>query len=107
MSRGGVIASGIFRFDERGDVVGFEARRYFDRKSGATLEDWLVRIDPGSVKSFNGIRIPVKSSVTWRLKEGDFTWYRLEISDISYNRWRAADYNSGEWGDEEIQVQED
>ncbi|MFQ6109445.1 MAG: DUF6544 family protein [Candidatus Aminicenantales bacterium] len=63
---------GLFKFDENGDVVSFEAKRYYDRKSGATLEGWFVQIDPESYKEFEGIRIPTRSSVTWKLKERAF-----------------------------------
>ncbi|MFN4152036.1 MAG: DUF6920 family protein [Candidatus Sericytochromatia bacterium] len=76
---------GFYHFNENGDIISFEAKRYFDRKEGATLENWFIDIDPNSYKDFEGIRIPTKSSVTWKLKEGDFTWYKLEIADITYN----------------------
>lgn len=82
----GVKASGIFKFDENGDVVSFEARRYYDRKDGATLENWLIEIEKNGYKEFQGIRVPVKSAVTWKLHEGDFTWYKLQITDIEYNK---------------------
>jgi hypothetical protein len=29
--------------------------------------------------------MPVKSEATWRLKDGDFTWYKLQITDIRFN----------------------
>lgn len=83
MTYGGVTASGIFRFNPEGDLVSFEAKRYYDRKEGATLENWLVTIT--GYKEFYGVRIGHKSEVTWKLKTGDYTWLRLEISDIHYN----------------------
>lgn len=85
MSYGDVTASGIFRFNTKGDCVQFEAKRYYDRKEGATLEDWLINVDDNSFEEFQGIRIPVKSSVTWKLETGDFNWLRLEIFDVVYN----------------------
>jgi hypothetical protein len=85
MSFGGVTASGIFRFSSEGDVLSFEARRYYDRKEGATLETWHVGTDENGYKSFDGIRIPARSMVTWKLKTGDFTWYLVEITDLEYN----------------------
>ncbi len=83
MTNGGITASGIFRFDAASDMVSFEARRYYDRKEGATLEDWLV-VNTG-YGTFEGIRMPVKSEVTWKLKSGDYTWLRLEIVEVGYN----------------------
>lgn len=74
--------SGIFRFNDAGDVVGFEADRYMDRPEGATLERWVITME--EAKDLGGFRIPVKSSVTWKLKEGDNTWFRLEVVSIAY-----------------------
>lgn len=74
--------SGMFRFDQEGDVLGFEADRYMDRPEGATLERWVITME--EAKDLGGFRIPVKSSVTWRLKEGDNTWFRLEVESIEY-----------------------
>ncbi|MDX1941538.1 MAG: DUF6544 family protein [Saprospiraceae bacterium] len=84
MNYNGVIASGIFTFSNNGDVISFEADRYYNRKSGATLERWYIENSKYDI--FNDIRIPIKSEVTWKLKEGDFTWYKLEITDITYNQ---------------------
>jgi hypothetical protein len=86
MTNGGITASGLFKFDANGDVISFEAKRYYDRKGGATLEDWFIQIEPNSYKEFEGVRIPAKSTVTWKLKEGDFIWYKPEIADIHYNQ---------------------
>lgn len=80
MTNGGITASGIFRFNSDGDVVSFEAKRYYDRKEGATLEDWLV-VNKGW-REFDSVRVPYKSEITWKLKDGDFTWLKLEITDI-------------------------
>jgi hypothetical protein len=82
---GGITASGIFSFNQDGDMVSFEALRYYDRKEGAALEDWLILNDKDGYKEFEGIRVPAKSTVTWKLKSGDFTWFKLEIMDIKYN----------------------
>lgn len=84
MTHGGITASGVFRFDAAGDLISFEARRYYDRKEGATLENWLVRNT--GYGEFEGIRMPVKSEVTWKLAGGDYTWLKLEIVEVEYNR---------------------
>lgn len=86
MTYGGITASGLFKFDANGDVVSFEAKRYYNRKGGATLEDWFIQIEPNSYKEFEGVRIPARSAVTWKLKEGDFTWFKLEITGMQYNK---------------------
>ena len=84
MSYGGITASGIFKFDENGDFVSFEADRYYYRKEGSTLERWVITAKK-NYKEFGGIRVPVTLSVAWKFETGDFTWYKLEIREINYN----------------------
>jgi hypothetical protein len=85
MSYGGVRASGIFTFDDNGDVVSFEADRYLNREEGATLAKWFIQIEPNGYKTFNDMRIAAKSNVTWKLKSGDFTWFKVNVTDLDYN----------------------
>ncbi|OWY24997.1 hypothetical protein C7N43_17415 [Sphingobacteriales bacterium UPWRP_1] len=86
MTYGGTTASVLFRFSDDGKVLACEAKRYYTRNNGATLEDWHVEIDPNSYKTFQpGITIPVRSGVTWKLKEGDFNWLKVEVTQILYN----------------------
>lgn len=47
------------------------------------LEKWEVVTTKHGL--MNGIKIPVNSEVTWKLNSGDFTWYKLEITEIEYN----------------------
>jgi hypothetical protein len=84
MRYGGVEASGVFRFTPDGDPVGFEALRYYDRKEGATLEKWRVRVDPESFREFEDVRIPVRSTVSWQLESGAFDWLQLEIRELTF-----------------------
>jgi hypothetical protein len=80
----GLTASGIFTFNNEGDVLSFEADRYYDNDGTSTLEKWHVSCDPASIRDFGGIRAPARSEITWKLKSGDFTWYRLQVLDIQY-----------------------
>ncbi len=89
MSYGGITASGIFKFDKNGDFVSFEAKRYYYRKEGSTLERWVITADK-NYKEFEGIRVPVSLSVTWKFKTGDFTWYKVEITEIKYNKIKGG-----------------
>ena len=86
MTYGGISDSALIRFDNNGDMVSLETRRYYDRKNGATLEDWLIQVEPGGYREFEGIRIPAISTVTWKLKEGDYTWLKLELTEVNYNK---------------------
>jgi hypothetical protein len=83
MSFGGVTASGLFRFTADGDMVSFEAQRYYDRKEGATLEDWLC-VSKGW-KDFHGIRVTNSFDIIWKLKAGDYFWLNVEVTDMEFN----------------------
>ncbi|MCB0280909.1 MAG: hypothetical protein KDD94_15495, partial [Calditrichaeota bacterium] len=78
----GQTVSGIFKFNESGQLISFLAARFYD-KSGK-LENWLITIDPQSETEFESVLVPTQASVTWQLAEGDFTWYDLEIIDLKY-----------------------
>jgi hypothetical protein len=81
----GQSASGIFTFSEQGQVLSFDARRYYQRKEEATLEDWHIAVEPGSYREFEGISVPTQASVTWQLQEGDYTWFRLNVQQVAYD----------------------
>lgn len=83
MHYGEITASGIFRFNEMGDLLSFEAKRFYDRKEGATQEDWWI--ENKAWKEMQGVRIPTQSEVTWKLKTGNFSWLKLEITAIDYH----------------------
>lgn len=83
MTCGGISASGVFYFNTNGDILRFEARRYYDRKEGATLENWVV--ENTAFADFGGVRIPCKSEISWDLADGRFTWLQLEVVELEYN----------------------
>ncbi len=83
---GHTTVSGIFIFNTNGDFERFEADRYYIKgKEEPRLEKWVVTTVPGAYKLFDGVRIPYKSELSWHLKEGEYKWLRLEITDIDYN----------------------
>ena len=75
---------GIFRFSENGEFLSFETQRYFGVEDAAQSETWFI--EAVDYKVFDGINIPNKCKVTWKLKDGDFNWLNLEITDLEYNR---------------------
>ena len=74
---------GVFSFSTKGDFISFEADRYYGGTKDATLESWLV--EAISYKEFNGLKIPNKCKVTWKLPKGNFNWLNLEVTDIEFN----------------------
>jgi len=53
-------------------------------KYSMLLETWSTPMK--DYQEFNGIRIPTKGEVIWKLKTGDFSWYHFEITEIEYNK---------------------
>lgn len=84
MSYGGITASGVFIFNNDGDMLSFEADRYYVVNKNTTLEKWLISCKSYTV--FNDIRIPSQCEVTWKLKAGDYTWLKVTITGIVYNK---------------------
>jgi hypothetical protein len=79
MRYGDVEAAGVFRFDDDGDIIGFEARRY----RNDSLEDWIIEIDPASYRELDGVRIPARSTVAWRDDAGEsWSWLRVEVDSL-------------------------
>ena len=80
LTYGTLSVSGIFTFNEEGRPLSFQAQRFYD-KTGE-LETWFIGIDESNDKIFNEKSIPSKATVTWKLKNGDFTWYEVEIEEL-------------------------
>jgi len=76
----GTSASGIYSFNDEGDVAGFEANRYGDFSGVYRKETWSIEVK--GYKTLNGHRIGDTSEVTWKLKEGDFKWLILQLTKI-------------------------
>lgn len=83
MSYGGVTASGIFTFNEVGEVIKFEAERYGEFDGEFRLETWSIPLR--DYKEFNGIKVPTKGYVTWKFETGDYNWFNFELIEIEYN----------------------
>ena len=75
--------SGIFKFNDIGEIIAFETNRYFGGNEDSKLEKWVINMTDHKV--FDGYKIPYKCEVNWLLKEGDFNWLNLEITNLKYN----------------------
>lgn len=78
----GLSASGTFYFSATGDVASFSALRFMGNDAIAGRYLWIMNIQDYS--SFQGIRVPSKMTSTWKLDEGDWTWLKLEVTNINY-----------------------
>lgn len=83
MTYKGVTGSGIFFFDDSGSFKKFVTMRYMGSGPEATLREWIITVNES--KRMNGVLIPVKMAVTWGLEGGEWTWLRLEVTDVAYN----------------------
>jgi len=84
MSYKGTTGSGVFYFDEKGNFIKYSAQRYMGSEDDAKLKEWIITASESRI--MNGINIPVKLEATWKLESSDWTWLKLEITDIEYNK---------------------
>ncbi|MDN5215923.1 hypothetical protein QQ020_27850 [Fulvivirgaceae bacterium BMA12] len=81
--------SGVFVFDDEGNVSAFKAQRYYYReKDEYSLESWSVSMS--NYQQPAGIRIPMAGTVSWKLETGEFIYYQMEITDIEYDEPLSA-----------------
>ena len=83
MTYNNIKVSGTFFFNADGDMTAFEAMRYGEFDGRSSLEKW--HIGSKDYKTFSGIRVPSRFEITWKLKEGDFTWLKIELTDLEFN----------------------
>lgn len=83
MSYKGTSGSGTFYFNSNGDVTKFSALRFKGNEVEAKRYEWVMNIT--DYKIFEGIKVPAKMSSTWKLDDKDWTWLKLEVTDIKYN----------------------
>jgi hypothetical protein len=83
ISYNGITASGVFYFNEQGEVTNFIAKRYMEKNGEYFLETWSTPMK--EYKEFNGIRIPSQGEIIWKFESGDFNWFNWEIEAIEYN----------------------
>ena len=48
------------------------------------LETWIIK--PAKYEERNGVIIPTQAEVFWRLKEGDFSYAKFNVTTIEYNK---------------------
>ncbi|MFW5712096.1 MAG: DUF6544 family protein [Spirochaetota bacterium] len=78
-----VDGEGIFTFTENGMPASFTADRYREENGSYTLRPWKITISEH--RTFGGLTAPSRGSVTWKLEDGDFTWFEFEITGIEHS----------------------
>ncbi len=69
----------IASINDIGEITQLETERYMDEKN---LEKWVIKIE--NYKTINGVVVPTKFEVLWRLQKGDFSYAKFNIRKIEY-----------------------
>ena len=69
----------IASINDEGEITQMETERYMDEQH---LEKWVIKI--AGYKPINGIVIPTKFEVLWKLQKGDFSYAKFNIRKIEY-----------------------
>ena len=83
LSYQGASGSGIFTFNEKGEVEKYTAMRYMGSGPDAKKFEWYI--DIAENKEMNGVIVPNKCSATWVLPSGEWTWTEIEVLKINFN----------------------
>ncbi|MBC7389399.1 MAG: hypothetical protein H7329_09335 [Opitutaceae bacterium] len=71
----------VVTFNDVGEIIQLETKRYMDKKG---LQTWVIKL--AEYENKNGILIPTKFEVLWRLKEGDLSYARFKLKEIEYDK---------------------
>jgi len=80
----GYTASGIFTFNEKGEILRFVTNdRYMEAGGKYFKEKWTAHYR--EYREFEGMNIPTEGEVEWNLSGRDLQYAKLTITDIQYN----------------------
>ena len=77
-------ASAVLHFTESGQFANFVAERYMSTGDTFSLETWSTPVD--EYAEMNGLRLPVSGEGVWHLSTGDFSYIRLRITELEYDK---------------------
>lgn len=75
--------SAVFTFNAQGRLIAATARRYMMLDGKSTLEEWVIPCTEWQM--MQGVTVPVAGSAVWKLKSGDYEYYRWRINGIVYD----------------------
>jgi hypothetical protein len=77
-------ASGIFTFNEKGEIIKFVTNdRYMEADGKYFKEQWAGYYR--NYQEIEGMKIPLEGEVEWNLSDRDLQYAKLKITDIQYN----------------------
>lgn len=69
------------KFNEIGEITEMETKRYMGDKG---LETWVIKAT--NYKELNNVVVPTVFDVLWRLKSGDFSYAKFNITKVEYDK---------------------
>jgi hypothetical protein len=80
----GMSVSATFYFDDEGKITNFIAERGRSTDGGTLVPTkWSTPISEYRTYG-NGLRLPSKGEAIWHLDSGDYSYIKLEITDVEY-----------------------
>ena len=80
----GCAASGVFTFNEEGEIIKFVSNdRYMESEGKYLKEKWTGYF--GKYREIDGMKIPTEGEVEWNLPDKDLPYAKLKITEIQYN----------------------
>ena len=80
----GVTGSVVLHVNEQGHLTHVTADRYKEEHGHYLLAPWAGQCN--EYQEVEGMRIPTRIEITWHLASGEFTWFRVKITEIEYNQ---------------------
>ena len=77
-------ASALFRFDKEDEIVELTAERYRSTNGNYSLDTWSTLLK--DYKEINGIRVPTLVEAMWKIKSGEFRYFKCRLTRIDYNK---------------------
>ena len=79
----GISASAELFIKDNGEANYFTAERYKEVDGSFSLEKWATPIR--EYQELNGIKVPLNAEAVWHLKEGQFSYFRAQVTSIEYD----------------------
>ncbi|HEY3374812.1 MAG TPA: DUF6544 family protein [Candidatus Aquicultor sp.] len=82
----GITVSGVFTFNDKGELIYFAAERARDVGGGKLVKTkWIADSPVREYRTINGMHIQVKGQASWHLDSGEYTYIKLDLTDIEYD----------------------
>ena len=79
-SYNGVSLFYLVTFNEAGEIIELETKRYMDSMH---LETWIIKL--ANYKEMNKVTIPTVFEVLWRLKSGHLSYAKFNMTKVEYD----------------------